>query len=158
MDHFLQHAHDLVGRKANEWWVVGWCAILWILWSQPTEMVFEGKEFDNEKVWHKILFFYSHGWKLFKEIFFLSHISIAKSLWTMGYEVFLYQLWQADLSASLAIFKFVGGLSTILVWFLELVSIYLDLVPLWCIWFCCLIDFALSNYAVLWEPWRCNYY
>lgn len=44
IDHSWQHAHRLVGRKANGWWVVGWCTIIWILWSQCNEIVFEGKE------------------------------------------------------------------------------------------------------------------
>ena len=50
LDRVLQHAHGLVGIKENDWWVVEWCAILQILWSQRNEMVFEGKEFDWEKV------------------------------------------------------------------------------------------------------------
>jgi len=50
LDYFLKHVHGLVGRKENDLWMVGWCAILLILWSWRNEMVFEGKEFNNEKV------------------------------------------------------------------------------------------------------------
>jgi len=53
--------------------------------------MFEGKEFDSEKVWHKIMLFVWSWLKAFQGEFSIT-----------------YQLWQVDPSASLENFRFVG--------------------------------------------------
>ncbi|KAG5039259.1 hypothetical protein JHK82_011418 [Glycine max] len=66
------------------------CSIIWNLWFQGNDIVFEGKQLDCKKVWHKTMFFV---WTWLK--------ALQKDFPTT------YQMWQVDLRASMENFKFI---------------------------------------------------
>lgn len=89
-DYFRQISHGLQGRKANSWWVVGWSSIIWNLWHQRNNIIFEEQVLVEDNLWHKILF---DMWSWLKT--YQSDFDISFQQWQVNPDISLAVSWDA---------------------------------------------------------------